>query len=60
VKAPRKTHHAGLNAPPIPPGPLGTKTYRCKQCSKVLFEARDVKGLSKRCPRCKLVNVFDD
>lgn len=36
------------------------KVYRCKQCNKVLFEARGVKGLSKRCPRCKTVNVYDD
>ena len=36
------------------------KVYRCKNCRKVLFEARGVKGLSKRCPRCKTTNVYDD
>lgn len=36
------------------------KVYRCKKCKKVLFEARNVKGLSKRCPRCKTVNVYDE
>jgi predicted Zn-ribbon and HTH transcriptional regulator len=39
-------------------GPV--RQYRCKQCHKVLFEARAVQSLSKRCPRCKTVNNYDE
>jgi DNA-directed RNA polymerase subunit RPC12/RpoP len=36
------------------------KEYRCKQCSKLLFEAVQVRRLSKRCPRCKFQNLYDE
>ena len=36
------------------------REYRCKQCDKVLFEAVQVRKLSKKCPRCKLQNLFDE
>lgn len=47
-------------AKPVAVAPEDVKVYRCRQCNKVLFEARGVKGLSKRCPRCKLVNIYDE
>jgi predicted Zn-ribbon and HTH transcriptional regulator len=50
---PRQDEPARVSTPPV-------KVYRCQQCRKVLFEARGVKGLSKRCPRCKKVNIYDE
>jgi len=35
------------------------KSFRCKNCNKLLFEGEYIGTVKKKCPKCKDMNTFD-